>query len=455
LQTSRETFASRFGLLMTMIGVAVGLGNVWRFPYMVGQFGGAPFVVFYVFVVGVIGVPALMAEWTLGRLTRRGPVGAFAQAGLPFGRPVGWFFFFVVTAATGYYTNALGWVLYYAGGGLADTLGLAWESSEILPPNEGFVARSFFLQMTCTGLVILACVAVLLKGLRSGIERVSKVIMPTLLTLLLILIARSLTLPGAGSGLHWYLVKVDLSAFTGQVMLAALGQAVFSLSLGGTFMVVYGSYLNPEDRLRSNAVWTASGDVIAGILAGLAIFPAVFAMGLEPTSGPGLIFATLPQVFGQIPGALRGGVPVRRSGFRSARGRPDGQHAPEPEAGRLADGCRRLLDSPASDDQHGGLRAVGPDVRIGHADAGCAAVGDHGGLGDPAVGGAEGAGRRGRGDPADLALLLAALRHSRRHRPRRPVVGVDGRARRGDPLRDPSIARGLNLLKRPVLWKHG
>ena len=301
MPSSRETFTSRFGLLMTMIGVAVGLGNVWRFPYMVGEFGGAPFVVFYVFVVGVIGIPALMAEWTLGRHTRRGPVGAFARAGLPMGRAVGWFFFIVVTAATGYYTNALGWVLYYAVGGLADALGFGWESSEILPPDTGFAARSFFLQMACTGLVILACVAVLLKGLRSGIERVSKFIVPTLVTLLLILIVRSVTLPGAGSGLQWYLLKVDLSAFSGRVMLAALGQAVFSLSLGGTFMVVYGSYLNPRDPLRPNAILTASGDVIAGLLAGFAIFPAVFALGLEPASGPGLLFVTLPQVFGQIP----------------------------------------------------------------------------------------------------------------------------------------------------------
>ncbi len=149
-------------MLMTMIGVAVGLGNVWRFPYMVGEFGGAPFVVFYVLMVGVVGIPALMAEWSLGRMTRRGPVGAFARAGLPGGRAVGWFFFFVVTAATGYYTNALGWVLYYAAGGLVDMLGLAWDASEILPPDEGFAARSFFLQTACTGLVILACVAVLL-----------------------------------------------------------------------------------------------------------------------------------------------------------------------------------------------------------------------------------------------------------------------------------------------------
>jgi len=301
LKTARETFTSGFGLLMTMIGVAVGLGNVWRFPYMVGQFGGASFVLFYVFVVAVIGIPALMAEWTLGRYTRRGPVGAFEQAGLPGGRIVGWFFFFVVTAATGYYTNALGWVLYYALGGLVGAAGVRWDAAAILPPDTGFSARSFFLQMACTGAVILACVLVLRKGLRSGIERVSTFIVPTLLVLLLILIVRAVTLPGAYAGIQWYLLKIDLDAFSGRVMLAALGQAVFSLSLGGTFMVVYGSYLNNQDDLRRNAVWTAGGDVAAGLLAGFAIFPAVFALGLEPAGGPGLLFFTLPQVFKQIP----------------------------------------------------------------------------------------------------------------------------------------------------------
>ncbi len=301
MSAPRETFASRFGLLMTMIGVAVGLGNVWRFPYMVGRFGGAPFVLFYVAVVVFVGIPALMAEWSLGRHTRRGPVGAFERAGLPFGRTVGWLFFFVVTAATGYYTNALGWVLFYAADGLASTVGRGWDASAVLPPDHGFVARSFLLQVLCTGFVILACTAVLLRGLRSGIERASRVIMPTLLVLLLAVIVRSLTLPGAAAGVHWYILKFDASALTGRVMLAALGQAVFSLSLGGTFMVVYGSYLNAGDELRRNAALTATGDLVAGLLAGLAIFPAVFALGLEPSSGPGLLFATLPEVFGRIP----------------------------------------------------------------------------------------------------------------------------------------------------------
>lgn len=290
-----------------MIGVAVGLGNVWRFPYMVGQFGGAPFVAFYVLAVVAIGVPALMAEWTLGRTTQRGPVGAFQAAGIPFGGAIGWVFFLGVTAATGYYSNALGWVLYHALAGVLGGFGIEIDPSAIIPPNEGFSRTSFLLQIACTTTVLLSCAAVLRKGLRAGIEKASRFIVPALLIGLLVLIARSLTLPGASEGLRWYLGQFEPSALTPGVMLAALGQAIFSLSLGGTFMVVYGSYLNPGDPLRKNAVLTATGDVSAGLLAGLVIFPAVFALGLEPSSGPALLFSTLPQVFGQIPaGAVFG-----------------------------------------------------------------------------------------------------------------------------------------------------
>ena len=303
----RETFATRFGLVATMVGVAVGLGNVWRFPYMVGQFGGAPFVAFYVLAVVLIGVPALMAEWTLGRHTRRGPVGAFESAGLPFGRVLGWIFFVGVTAATGYYSNALGWVLYHALAGLLSGVGIEIDAAAILPPEDGFSLRSLLLQCACTGVVLLTCAAVLRRGLRRGIERASRLIVPALLAGLVILIVRSLTLPGAGEGLRWYLGAFDPGALTPPVMLAALGQAIFSLSLGGTFMVVYGSYLNRGDPLRGNAALTAGGDLCAGLLAGLVIFPAVFAFGLEPGSGPGLLFATLPEVFGRIPaGAVFG-----------------------------------------------------------------------------------------------------------------------------------------------------
>src|SRR5678816_2736008 len=159
----RETFASRFGAIITMVGVALGLGNVWRFPYMVGRYGGAAFVLFYVLVVLVIGVPGLMAEWALGRHTRRGTVGAFARAGLPGGKAVGWFFFVIVIAATAYYTNVIGWVLYYAAGEVARALRVPLDASAVLPPDTGFSSRALLLQMTCTALVTLSCALVLLR----------------------------------------------------------------------------------------------------------------------------------------------------------------------------------------------------------------------------------------------------------------------------------------------------
>jgi len=298
----RETFASRFGTLMTIVGVAIGLGNVWRFPYMVGKFGGAAFVLFYILVSVVIGVPALMAEFALGRYSRRGPVGAFAAAGLPFGRAIGWFFFVVVTAATGYYTAVIGWVLYYAVGQLAAGLHMPFDASAVLPPDTGFVLKSFVLQLICTGVVIVTCALVVIKGLRGGIERASTVVLPVLLVVILILMARSLTLPGAMAGVRWYILKFRFVDLTPAVMVAAIGHAIFSLSLGGTFMVVYGSYLDANESLARPAIWTVIGDTGSALLAGFAVIPAVFALGLEPTSGPGLIFATLPKVFAAIPG---------------------------------------------------------------------------------------------------------------------------------------------------------
>ena len=285
-----------------MIGVAVGLGNVWRFPYMVGRFGGAAFVLFYLAIVLVIGVPALMAEWALGRETRRGTVGAFERGRLPFGKNIGWVLFFIVAAATAYYTNVIGWVLYFAAAEVSRPFGFELDSNAILPPASGFDAHSLRLQIGCTVFVLLACVAVLLRGLRRGIERASTIIMPALLLILIVLVLRAVTLPGAGAGLHWYILHFDLDALTPRNMVAALGQAVFSLSLGGTFMVVYGSYLSIEEKLGRSALWTAAGDTAAGLLAGFAIFPAVFALGLEPSAGPGLLFSTLPQVFAEIPG---------------------------------------------------------------------------------------------------------------------------------------------------------
>ena len=299
--SSRETFASNFGLLMSMIGVAVGLGNVWRFPYMVGKFGGATFVFFYLLSVFLIGIPALITEWTLGRYTRRGTLGAFERGGFLGGRYVGMFFFFIVICATGYYSATLGWVGYYAAGEIANAVDIRLNSAAILPPGEGFDAASFLLQLLMTGIVIFSCGIVLMKGLRRGIEKISKLIMPALLIILILLIIRALTLEGAAEGIRWYIGGFQFDTLKSSTIAAALGQAIFSMSLGGTFMVIYGSYLDDKSNIPKNAVFTVIGDTVAGLLAGFAIFPAVFALGLEPTSGPDLIFSTLPKTFELIP----------------------------------------------------------------------------------------------------------------------------------------------------------
>ncbi len=298
---ARATFSSRFGMILTMIGVSVGLGNVWRFPYLVGKFGGAAFVVFYLLASLLIGVPALVAEWTLGRHTRQATLGAFARGGLPGGRLAGKLFFGVIVAATAYYTNVVGWVLYFAVSEVLSIARVTVNAGAILPPEDGFNRTSFLLQLACTAVVILACVTILERGLRQGIERASTLIMPTVFGILLVLIVRSVTLEGAGAGLQWYLGKFAWADLTPTVMAAAMGQAIFSLSLGGTFMVTYGSYLADDAQLLGSAVWTVIGDSTAGLMAGLVIFPAVFAFGLTPSSGPGLLFDTIPRVFAQMP----------------------------------------------------------------------------------------------------------------------------------------------------------
>ena len=301
MSVTRETFGSRFGALMTIVGVSIGLGHVWRFPYMVGKFGGAAFVLFYTLVSIVIGVPALMAEFALGRHTRRGPVGAFQLGGFPFGRAVGWFFFFVVTAATGYYSAVIGWVLYYTIGQAAMVSNIPFDAAAILPPDHGFVLKSLLLQMVATGIVILACALVVIKGVRKGIEMVSIVILPAMTIVTILVMIRALTLPGAMAGVRFYLLEFRFADLTANVMAAAIGHAMFALSLGGTFMVVYGSYLHDDEKLMRPAWWTVIGDTGSSLIAGLAVIPAVFAFHLEPASGPGLIFNTLPKVFEAMP----------------------------------------------------------------------------------------------------------------------------------------------------------
>ena len=297
MKQGRETFGSGFGSLMALLGVAVGLANVWRFPYMAGTYGGAAFVALYVLFGILLGIPAIMAEWTLGRLTRQGPAGAFEATSMPGGRGIGMMLFFTVFMANSYYALVVGQVLFYV--------------FETFFGSEAGAAPEAFFEKTLSGITVanvsvtaatfigMACVLYL--GVRRGIETVSKIVVPVVFVLLLAVIARSVTLPGAGEGIRFFLLP-DFSRVNSQTVLAALGQVFFSLSLGGTFFLLYGSYLPKDVNIPRTAMQTAFGDLVAALLGGLAILPAVFAMGVEPTIGPSLLFVTLPGVFAAMPG---------------------------------------------------------------------------------------------------------------------------------------------------------
>ncbi|HSF16646.1 MAG TPA: sodium-dependent transporter [Vicinamibacteria bacterium] len=301
---TRETFGSRFGSIMVLIGVAVGLANVWRFPYMAGSYGGAAFVALYILFAVLLGIPAIMAEWTLGRLTRQGTAGAFSSVGMPGGGAIGFVLFFTVFMAESYYTLVVGQVAFYA-------FETAFVGSAGADPASYFDHTLSGITMTnvsVTALTFLAIGSVLFFGVRKGIEWASRIIMPLVFLALLVVIARSVTLAGASDGIRFFLLP-DWSKLNGQTALAALGQVFFSLSLGGTFFLVYGSYLRDDEDIPGMAIATAGGDLAAALLGGLAILPAVFAMGVEPDSGPSLLFITLPGVFAEMPGgALMGGL---------------------------------------------------------------------------------------------------------------------------------------------------
>ncbi len=289
-------FHTRWSTLFVLIGVAVGLGNVWRFPYMMGQYGGGAFLVLYLLAMALFGVPALIAEWTLGRTTQRGPPTAYALSGMPGGRYVGLLVFVIVGMATSYYVLVIGWVFLFLIQSL--TVGLTAEGGT--SPLSAMLDGGFLRQAVATVGVLAACGLVVVAGLKRGIERVSSLFVPVFFLLTLALVARSLTLPGASRGVA-YLLDFDPTAITTTTVLAVIGQAAFSLALGGTFMVIYGAYLDASTPLLPLALQTAGGDLLASLLAALLVIPAVFAAGIEPSSGPTLLFETLPVVFAALP----------------------------------------------------------------------------------------------------------------------------------------------------------
>lgn len=300
----REQWSSRIGFIMAAAGSAVGLGNVWRFPYLVGMNGGAAFVVVYLLLAVTVGITVMLAEFCLGRASQRNAVGAFRVLSKnPFWQFIGWMGLlaggFIILS---YYGIIAGWTIKYMLHSLTGLMPIAAKggSGGVLDAFLGDSVKVILYQVIAMG--ITTCIVA--GGVGKGIERACKILMPTLFVLLLILIVRSVTLEGASAGIAFYL-KPDFSKLTGKSILDALGQGFFSLSLGMGIMITYGSYIGKKENLPQSALWILGLDTGVALLAGLAIFPAVFAMGIEPGQGVGLTFVTLPAVFAQMPmGAL-------------------------------------------------------------------------------------------------------------------------------------------------------
>ncbi|MDD2420387.1 MAG: sodium-dependent transporter [Bacteroidia bacterium] len=295
----RDGFGSRFGVLVAVAGSAVGLGNLWRFPYMVGNNGGAAFIILYLAFVIVLCLPIMFSEFIIGRRTQSNAFGAIKKLA----PRSGWLTIGVISvvasvAIMSFYSVVGGWTLDYIIRSFSPSF-LTSDSGSLAGQFSGYTSSS--VMPVVTHLLFLAISAlIVVAGVKNGIERYSKILMPVLFFLVLLLAIRSLTLDGAGAGVE-FLFKPDFSKITGTTVLAALGQAFFSLSLGMGCIITYGSYVNKKENLFKISFMSAFADTGFAILAGLAVVPAVFAFGISPSEGPSLVFITLPQVFAQLP----------------------------------------------------------------------------------------------------------------------------------------------------------
>ena len=307
----RDTWGSKAAFILAAAGSAIGLGNIWGFPTVAGQNGGAAFLLIYLVAVAFIGAPVMLAELIVGRKTGRNPVGAF-KALAP---RTAWVFVGGLGVLTGlailsFYSVIAGWTMSYIFKSAIGTFGPEADTAAIFAEVAGNPIRAIGWHLGFMALTIY----VVLGGVRDGIERWTKVLMPVLFVLLVALAVRAVTLSGAAEGLEFYF-KPDFSKVNGSVVLAAIGQAFFSLSLGMGAMITYGSYVSKRDDLVSSAAWVTAFDTSIAILAGLIIFPTLFHAGLEPgVGGPGRVFVVLTSLLSSIPPAPWGGI-VFGTGF--------------------------------------------------------------------------------------------------------------------------------------------
>ena len=292
----RHAFSSKFTTILTMIGVAVGLGNVWRFPYMMGEYGGSAFLIVYLLFTVLLAIPAMTAEWTLGRETGKGPIGALSSVlGQTWGRRIGGLLVFTMIVSTSYYLVVIGNIAFTAYFSIFNGFGEETLADLETQFNDGWLQYLFSLG------VLSFAMLVLYRGVNSGIEAVSKLFVPFFTLVIIYLVVNALFLPGAPAKFAEFL-RPDFSVLHTEHVFAALGQAFFSLGLAGTIMVIYGSYMPPEQNIPKMAVFTALGDVGAAFMASLFIVPTILVFGLDLAQGPTLVFSTLPKLFSVMPG---------------------------------------------------------------------------------------------------------------------------------------------------------
>ncbi len=298
----REQWGSRIGFILAAAGSAIGLGNIWKFPYIAGENGGAAFVFVYLVCIALIGLPVLVAEILMGRTTQKNPVGAFHRLseGNMFWTSLGAIGVIAGAIILSFYSVIAGWSLGYIVEALKGVFSTFTDAS-IANDHFGSLVGNTRWILGYHGFFFMLTMIVVYFGVKGGIERGSKVMMPVLLFILLILVIRGLTLPGAGEGMN-FLWNPDWSRIDGESVLIALGHAFFTLSLGMGAMMTYGSYLSKKDNVLGAATQVVILDTVIALFAGIAIFTAVFATGQDPASGPGLIFQTLPIVFTKMPG---------------------------------------------------------------------------------------------------------------------------------------------------------
>ena len=301
----REKFGSRLGFILISAGCAIGLGNVWRFPYITGKYGGAAFVLIYLVFLVLLGLPIMVMEFAVGRASQASVAMSFDRLE-PLGTKWHWYKWFGMAGnylLMMFYTTIGGWILLYvfkmAGGEFEG------KNADEIAGVFGNLMEKPGLMAICMIVVVAACFGIVCMGLQKGVEKITKKMMLLLLALMVILAIRSATLPGAGEGIRFYLLpdfKKAAESGMKEVIFAAMGQSFFTLSLGIGAIAIFGSYIDKKRRLTGEAVCVTILDTCVALIAGMIIFPACFAFGVQPDSGPSLVFITLPNIFNSMSG---------------------------------------------------------------------------------------------------------------------------------------------------------